>query len=315
MEFFPSEDRAFGIWTLNQVRNAVRSSYWPYKIPADGDKYSFSATGSLQSLSLPASASQVTIKAWGGSGGSTTRYGTYYGGAGGFSQGTFPVNGGDVLKIVVGEGGKHPDTTGSYSTFGGGGEAGTPHTSNVSRRGAGGGGYSGVFVGSVSQSNALVIAGGGGGTAWGWGGDGGSGGYPEGLKGGFYGSDGSDAGGKGGDQTSGGQEGFGGRDIAGFPGSALQGGDTPEADDGDSSGAGGGGYYGGGGAGLSYGGGGGGSSYAASNGSNVIFLQVTQLGGDASQPLTPDDLDYIDGVGVANEDADGSPGLVVVFVT
>jgi hypothetical protein len=72
------------------------------------------------------------------------------GGAAGFSSGYYSCSSETVLTYVVGSIGG-----GTLATGGGG----LPCTN-----GCGGGGFSGVFTGSIAQSNAIIIAGGGGGA-------------------------------------------------------------------------------------------------------------------------------------------------------
>jgi hypothetical protein len=313
---YPSTDTAFGIWSLNEIRDARRGDNWPEITPPfNPQTETFTYTGSTQTFTIPQGASSVTFKVWGAAGGSSQpNYGTYYGGAGGYSQGTLSVSGGESLNIIVGEGGIRAEVNGSQSAFGGGGLSGGDATDT--RRGAGGGGYSGVFLGSVNQSNALIIGGGGGGTTWSWGGDAGSGGYPEGLMGGYYSSDGPDSPGRGGTQTSGGIGGFGGRSDDGLDGSALQGGDAPINSSGQgTSGSGGGGYFGGGSGALYYTGGGGGSSYTDSSLTSTFFDQVTTLGSDTTTAPNNTDSNYISGVAAAVAESDGGNGLVVLEIS
>jgi hypothetical protein len=152
-----------------------------------------------------------------GAGGATSISRSVSGGAGGLSQGTFTFLAGQTYTLVVG---------------------------------AAGGGYTGLFLGSASQANAIIIAGGGGGGA----NDPAVGGAGGGTTGGNSGNAGP-RGGFGGTQSAGGSGG-------GSSGSALAGGS------GSTSGgaAGGGGYFGGGGGNTfngccADGGGGGGSGY------------------------------------------------------
>ena len=108
--------------------------------------------------------------------------------------------------------------------------------SDFNRSGAGGG-YTGLFIDSVTQANSILIAGGGGGSS----GDPATGGD----GGGEEGNDGSngDRAGKGGTQSAGGAAGTSG--SAGTDGSALQGGRGATTSRGAAGG--GGGYFGGGG--------------------------------------------------------------------
>lgn len=91
----------------------------------------------------------VFIYCWGSGGGVGTQY-YGMGGAAGFSSGYYSCSSETVLTYVVGSIGG-----GTLATGGGG----LPCTN-----GCGGGGFSGVFTGSIAQSNAIIIAGGGGGA-------------------------------------------------------------------------------------------------------------------------------------------------------
>ena len=158
----------------------------------------------------------VFIYCWGGAGGSS---GTGIGGAGGFVSGYYQCSAGTTIAYTV-NGGQGNANQGNYSTPSGG--------------------YTGAFLNSVSQANAILVAGGGG---TGWNGIGGGGGYPTGTA--------SAQGGNGGTQTAVGS-GLNGQ-AYGNNGGPLLGVSTY------GSAPGGGGWYGGG------GGGGGGSSYLGSS--------------------------------------------------
>lgn len=116
----------------------------------------------------------VSFKVWGAGGATDDSSAT--GGPGGYVAGTFAVGSrtstthlikrGDMLKLIVGEGGKSKQADVVFG-FGGRGQA--------QDRRSGGGGMSGVFLYDVSIANALLIAGGGGGGENGS--DGGSGGH------------------------------------------------------------------------------------------------------------------------------------------
>jgi len=197
--------------------------------------YTFSYTGSEQSLTVPSGVTSITVDLRGAGGGSQGAAGA--GGTGGKTTGTLSVTSGDVIKIVVGGAGKL--STGA--AYGGGG-----YYTAGNGNGGGGGGYSGLFATSVSFANSLAIAGGGGGGAYG-GNSGGSGGGTTGGN-----SSGGDSTSTGGSQVSGGS--------GANSGGQLQGG---TANGNGNGGAGGGGYYGGGGGSESGNdwGGGGGSGY------------------------------------------------------
>eukprot|EP00053_Salpingoeca_punica_P016613 m.157525 g.157525 ORF g.157525 m.157525 type:complete len:401 (+) comp17006_c1_seq2:91-1293(+) len=179
------------------------------------------------------------IKMWGAGGGASgSVYTGTRGGAGGYTTGTVQVLAGTTYTIVCGEQGYFPNgNTVRRSSIGGGGTA--------TVYGGTGGGYSGFFIGSISQSNAIAIAGGGGGAGSAGNTDtsGGSGGGASGFAGTKY----VFSVGGGGSQTAGGTAGNGA--FPGTSGSALRGGDG--ASNSPYFGAGGGGgWFGGGGSGA-----------------------------------------------------------------
>jgi len=99
----------------------------------------FNYTGSMQSYTVPAGVTSITIVAKGGQGGN-------FGGLGAIMQGTFSVSPGDVIRVLTGGQG----ITDGSGCIGGGG-TGT---------GASGGG--GSFV-ATSTNTPMIVAGGGGG--------------------------------------------------------------------------------------------------------------------------------------------------------
>lgn len=214
----PSSSSASGSWTLDQqMQNAGN---WP------------------------APTLLATIYAWGGGGGDGGYTNAGYGGAGGAANGIINLRVLTSGTIVIGGGGQAmaPDAGPGPVVPGGGGQAGTYGYAGQ------GGGYSGLFNGSASQANAILIAGGGGGSSAISGRNGGAGGGTTGETGGGAGAGG------GGTQSG----------SSGYPaGTALQGG-TPNTPDGGGGGGGGGGYWGGGAGGNGTptdSGGGGGSGY------------------------------------------------------
>ena len=219
----------------------------------------FTNTGSNQTWVCPTDVTSITVTMWGagGAGGGSS---AGSGGSGAFVKGTLTVVPGTTYTIVVGSGGGLNIT----SAYGGGG-------ASVNANSGGGGGYTGIFNGSVSQANALVIAGGGGGGAYT------SSATPGGAGGGANGTTASGTGGGGGATTSAGGSGGVGSSGPGSAGTALQGGAG-----GGTYGSGGGGGYWGGGGGASAGGtatlglgGGGGSSFT----SNAAFTLTTNTVG------------------------------------
>ena len=119
--------------------------------------------GVIQKFTVPRSG-RYLIKAWGARGG-THSYnygynpGTYYGGRGAFKEGTFTLNKGTVLNVVVGQkGGDSVEVKGGQSTTRTAAELGLSVEDNA---GTGGGGGSFVYT----SSNVLLLAAGGGGGA------------------------------------------------------------------------------------------------------------------------------------------------------
>ena len=220
-----------------------------------------------------------------GAGGGKSSQRSVSGGAGGSSEGTFTFVKGQAYKLRIGGAGADAGA-GGYS---GGGNGGGGHGS-----GGGGGGFTGLFIDSFAQENAIIIAGGGGGGA----NDPATGGSGGGTSGGNGGNGPGPRGGGGGTQSSGGSGGSGG-------GGALQGG--PGA------GGGGGGYYGGaGGNGFSGccadGAGGGGSGYiggvtdgtttngtgGAANGGNGTFrIEFTAASKEVTTTVTGSNTDTL----------------------
>jgi hypothetical protein len=210
------------------------------------------------------SSSQFIVQLWGAGGGGGTVGGWSFGaagGGGGYAYGEVSgLTSGASLILQVGQGGI---VNGGSVSFGGGGQAN--RTGSDNRYGSNGGGYSGLFLGSVSQANAIMIAGGGGG-----------GGSSRANVGNFGGAGGGDVGqdgqspyenkivyrGRGGGQGSAPDQAASDADNTNVPGQALLGGTSRVNGYG---GAGGGGYFGGSAGGYSesntMAGGGGGSGY------------------------------------------------------
>jgi hypothetical protein len=232
-------------------------------------------TGTADALLVPAGCSEAWVYAWGGGGAGAGATGST-GGGGAYVRARVPVVGGETLTVVVGGGGNKKAGDSSH--------------------GSGGAGYSGLFRGSVSQANALVVAGGGGGTLHCSGG--GGGGAPNGLDG-ITGATAGGCGtsqpysGRGGSTTAGGAAGYHVSGAAPGAGAALSGGTGGDGSGGYSpvafgggagggiGGGGGGGYWGGGGGGhhggVSAGGGGGGSSFATTEA--IVGSVLMEAGG------------------------------------
>ena len=265
-----------------------------------GDNQTYSYSGSVETLTVPNGVTQMTFKIW-GAGGAGGTYSNSGGGSGGYSEGTFTVTPGDNLIIAVGGGGLHGTTWGSG---GDGGWPGGGFGTSGDATGGGGGSYSGVFMGSHTHSNSLIIAGGGGaGTGFRYGGAGG----------GTSGNNGQ-YGGNGGSQTS------GGSGTSGDDGSALQGGngDANGSQNSGSSdgGGGGGGYYGGEGGYSDAKGGGGGSGYYNSTyvvGSGTLTTGNNGSNSGGGSAVNTGYAEYQSGVGVgSNQSSDAGDGLIYV---
>jgi hypothetical protein len=235
--------------------------------PTNKTKYTFAYSGANQTFTVPGGVNWIYVKLWGAGGGAGRAGGWTYGaegGGGGHVRGLFPVTPSSTIIVVVGRGG--PIVNGTTQSYGGGGTNAT--NTNLSYAGHGGG-YCGVFVTSVSQANALAIAGGGGGggssRTW-FGNVGGAGGGLVGQRGASPYDAKFTAGGNPGTQSGGGAA-TAGYTNNGSAGSALQGGAGAVENYG---GGGGGGYFGGGGGAYSetntMGGGGGGSGFVKSTG-------------------------------------------------
>ena len=236
----------------------------------------------------------IDVYAWGGGGGGGYNLGA--GGGGGAAFGHASLNAGSAYAVIVGGGGASINASGGPgpAVVGGGGQL-------TGGWGGQGGGYSGVFNGSITQANAYLIAGGGGGGSW----EGQNGGAGGGTAGGAGGT-GTEAGGTGGTQSAGGVGKFNPQSY----GSALQGG-LPYGDDAGGAGAGGGGYFGGaGGANTSVGsGGGGGSGYYNST---YMSSAVLTIGSGATPGDSSNSLRGTAGNGGAVGNHAGTSGTVII---
>jgi len=268
----------------------------------------------MQSFVVPDDVTELLVKIWGPGGGSGNYSGSGGGGPGGFSTGLLTVTPGETLYLAVGSGGDRP-----ISATGNGGLGGWPGGGFGARgdaSGGGGGGLSGIFsTNTLTQGDALIIAGGGGGST-------GFGNFGAGGGGGDTGGSGAGTSGKGGTQIAGGLNGNGTASPAYTAGSALQGG-TAFTDNttsqGNDAGGGGSGYFGGG-AGQGDGrAGGGGSGYLhPSRIVNGITIAGTNAasGSVANLPPSTNDPYYISGIGVGGAASgagnDGGDGYIVL---
>jgi len=256
-----------------QVGDVVPAAEWT---PTSYLKSTLTFTSPSASVVLDTSL--VEVIAVGGAGGAGANA-NQKGGQGGITIARYKVPYSSTLLVLVGgagangqpgpgDGGAGYDPTSLNTGAGGPGYAAYP-ASPGNLGGTGGGGASGVFSGSVTQGNALVVAGGGGGEGYGpEGPDGGNGGGAVGGAGAGPGTGGG--GGGGSNPTSAG--GAAGNDQPGQPtppspspipyaGTALQGGSSPAHFNTDMA-------YGGGGGGGGYWGGGSGGSSNTTSGAN-----------------------------------------------
>lgn len=236
----------------------------------------------------------IDMYAWGGGGGGGGNSGmpNAPGGGGGAASGSIAVTPLAAYTIVIGGGGQAQASGAGAGPVvpGGGGQAGS------TGYGGQGGGYSGMFSGTASQANAILIAGGGGGGAWDQQEGGGAGG-------GTTGATGTNGGG-GGTQSAGGTAISGGQD-----GTALQGG-IPTGGDNGGGGAGGGGYWGGGaGSGSTGHPGGGGSGYYKSA---IVTSPVLTAGSGATPGDSSNALRGSYGNGGSTYSVNGTQGVFII---
>lgn len=281
---------------------------------ASGSVTVFNYTGGDQTYTVPSGVTSITVKLWGAGGGGGYRGGWSYGfsgGGGGFAKGDIAVSPGQVLTIIVGQGGHGGNVVSTAYSYGGGGRS--CNTGSDCRYGGQGGGRSAIRSGSTE----LMTAGGGG-----------AGGSSRclgctqfgGAGGGYVGQSGTSGqynygAGQGGLPMAGGA---GGSNVSGPGGAGLQfKGGTPGSN--AYGGGGGGGWYGGGGGGYNesntMGGGGGGSGYIGGAGVSNGRMEV----GDRANPGGSLDPDYVPGIGVGgitNQTAIplyGGNGMVVII--
>jgi hypothetical protein len=228
----------------------------------------FSYTGTVQSVTLPAGSYQIEM--WGADGGDALR-GT--GGKGGYSTGNLLVTTSTTYYIYVGGKGATVTSSTPGGWNGGGGCLGTYTTGY--NGGTGGGGTDIRTTQNTTYADRIIVAGGGGGgTGYStYTGNGGNGGGATGSNGGS--SRGPTYTGGGGSQTAGGTSATGGITSYSLAGALGTGGNYSST--GTLGGtAGGGGYYGGG-SGHWGGAGGGGSSYVGGV-TGGVTIQYGQAG-------------------------------------
>jgi uncharacterized repeat protein (TIGR02543 family) len=247
-----------------------------YKVAGVSSTVTFNYTGSNQSWTVPTGVTSATFFLIGAGGGGNYGYG---GGGGGYATGSYAVTAGQVLTVIVGQGGgaanavSRPGVSGypgiyTPVTYGGGGRGGSFSAGWDELYYSSGGGRSAIRLPSATTD--LATAGGGGGAAYSQCGYGGGG------------TTGNGAASRGGTQSSGGTGASSGNGYPGTNGAAYQGGDSK-----DEGGGGGGGYFGGGGGGDNTAGGGG-SSYVA-----LLTNGLTTSGGDCGAAAAMTGINYV----------------------
>jgi hypothetical protein len=273
-----------GVYTIEDQKLAKQGSNWPSTAdvvisPAVGgvSNWIFATHGNISittpgeyTLTFTSNYSKV-VKMWGAGGapnsGGSASWGA--GGAGGAATGTVAFTAGTTYYFRVPQSGRNVAGSAPALSYGAGNSGGV---FSVGTAGSGGG-YAGIFQNSVTQANAILMAGGGGGGASdrsdGLGGRGGTAG------GGTAGQTIADFQASPGTQSAGGAAAGGSSPTSG---SALQGGNGSGG-----GGGGGGGYYGGGGGGTQgdggYGGAGGSGYYNTS-----IVTSATLYTGSGTTP-------------------------------
>jgi hypothetical protein len=272
------------------------------------------------------------MKTWGAAGGSASSYVGGFGGAGGYGTATVNISGMSSLVVVVGQGGTINTNGTNQVIYGHIGTHPSGYNGGWGVNCANGGGLSGVFNGTVTQANALLVAGGGGGSGQvtpgaplGNSGPGG-GANQNGLDGFNAGSGG--AYGRGGTTTAGGATGRSfyangngrGPGNTSEPGRALIGGRADDASGAWNEGGGGGsGYFGGGPGAHGADGGywmaaGGGSGYANLAFCTNVTAATHTLGQGGPAAAAQSDIHWSAGIGTSNAIGNvGGNGRVVII--
>ncbi|MEI7847526.1 MAG: PxKF domain-containing protein [Chloroflexota bacterium] len=122
----------------------------------------FNYTGGVQTWTVPAGVTQVTLDVYGAKAGDES----VVGGKGGQATATISVTPGDTLTIVVGGMSQSPFIGGSPNGgYNGGGNGGVPFNLPAAYFGSGGGGASDIRIGGPDLAHRVIVAGGGGGAA------------------------------------------------------------------------------------------------------------------------------------------------------
>lgn len=193
-----ASDHGDGSAQLYVNGKALATTFSAGEIPLTTQNFSY-VSDALQQFTVPDGVTLIKVKMWGPGGGTGSYSGAGGGGPGGFTTGLLSVTPGEVLQLVVGSGGKKP-TANNGGPGGLGGWPGGGFGTAGDASGGGGGGFTGIFNTSMTQANALMIAGGGGGAT-------GFGSFGAGGGGGLIAGSGSGSSGKGGTQVIGGADG------------------------------------------------------------------------------------------------------------
>lgn len=261
-----------------------------------------SKAGTYQ-LTVPANTTAIKVKAWGAGGGGGNPFSNFYsapGGGGGYASATYSVSAGQIVKVVVGQGGSYCSSSGASAVYqtngfqiiGAGGGAGGEGSSNTANGTVGGAGGS---VGAAAPDFSPDVRGGQGATG--------------------------SAGGAGGinnnDSNLTGWDGTGPANVAGgTPISSLANGGIGSPWGG--TGCGGGGYFGGGGGAWDdvtgcQAGGGGGSNYVDTNPAHgYVASTFASLSGNGTVPANIADPDYATNAGCGTMTLVGTDGCVSI---
>jgi hypothetical protein len=120
----------------------------------------FDFTGAMQTFTVPAGVTSVTIEAWGAEGGTSTAQSggtTYAGGKGAYTKGSFLVTQGQVISLLVAGKGSN----GTCGAGGGGGSFAVKSGTLLIAAGGGGGGFHCTHYGGAIGGNGLTSNSGG----------------------------------------------------------------------------------------------------------------------------------------------------------
>lgn len=120
----------------------------------------FAYNGSMQTFTVPAGVTSITVEAWGAEGGTSTGQSgpyTYPGGKGAYIKGSFAVTQGQVISLLVAGSG----TEGTCGAGGGGGSFVVNSGTLLIAAGGGGGGFDCTVYGGANGGNGLITNSGG----------------------------------------------------------------------------------------------------------------------------------------------------------